>query len=67
MNGHTLEEVEVEKGLGVIVDKDLKFHRHASFAIKKANTILGLIKRYFGVVDHKTLPKLFKAMVRPRI
>ena len=41
MNEHTLEEVEVEKGLRVIVDKDFKFHKHASFAIKKANTILG--------------------------
>ena len=64
MNEHTLEEVEVEKDLGVIMDKDLKFHKHASFAIKKANTILGLIKRYFAVLDHKTLLKLFKAMVR---
>ena len=67
MNDHTLEEIEVEKDLGVIVDKDLKFHKHASFAIKKANTILGLIKRYFAVFDHKTLPKLFKAMVRPHL
>ena len=67
MNEHTLEEVEVEKDLGVIVDKNLKFHKHASFAVKKANTILGLIKRSFTVFDHKTLPKLFKAMVRPHL
>ena len=67
MNEHTLEEVEVEKDLGVIVDKNLKFHKHASFAVKKANTILGLIKRFFAVFDHKTVPKLFKAMVRPHL
>ena len=67
MNEHTLKEVEVEKDLGVIVDKNLKFHKHASFAVKKANTILGLIKIYFTVFDHKTLPKLFKAMVRPHL
>ena len=65
MNEHMLEEVEVEKDLGVIVDKNLKFHKHASFAVKKANTILGLIKRSFAVFDHKTLPKLFKAMIQP--
>ena len=53
INEHTLEEVEVEKDLGVIVDKE-------SFAIKKDNTILGLIKIYFAVFDHKRLPKLFK-------
>ena len=33
MNEHTLEEVELEKDLGVIVDKD--FHKHSSFAIRK--------------------------------
>ena len=67
MNEHMLEEVEVEKDLGVIVDKDLKFHRHASFAITKANTILGLIKRSFAIFDHKMLPKLFKVMVQPHL
>ena len=67
MNEHTLEEGEVEKDLGVIVDKNLKFHKHASFAVKKVNTILGLKKRSFTVCDHKTLPKLFKAMVQPHL
>ena len=67
MNEHTLEEVEVEKDLGVIVDKDLKFHKHASFVIKKTNTILGLIKRSFAVFDHTMLPKLFQAMVQPHL
>ena len=67
MNEHMLEEVEVEEDLGVIVDKNLKFHKHASFAVKKANTILGLIKRSFTVFDHKMLPKLFKAMVQPHL
>ena len=67
MNEHTLEEVEVEKDLGVIVDKNLKFHKHTLFVVKKGNTILRLIKRSFTGLDHKTLPKLFKAMVQPHL
>ena len=41
MNGHILEHVNDEKDLGI--DKHLKFHKHASIAIKKANQGLGVI------------------------
>ena len=44
MNDHILENVNEEKDLGVIIDNQLKFHTHTSAAIKKANSILGLIK-----------------------
>ena len=58
MNDHILENVTEEKYLGVIVDHQLKFHTHTSAAIKKANSILGLIKRSFSVKDKSTLPSL---------
>ena len=55
MNGNLLESVDSEKDFGVIMDSELKFHIHTSSAIKKANKILGLIKRTF----------VYKSMVRP--
>ena len=64
MKEHMLEEVEVEKELGVIVDKDLKFHKHASFVIKKANATLGLIKIYFAVFDHERAQKRATKLIR---
>ena len=43
MSGKTLEVVKGEKDLGVIVDDELKFRKQAAAAVKKANTVLGLI------------------------
>ena len=55
----TLENVEEEKDLGVIIDNRLEFHTHTSAAIKKASSILGLIQRSFATPDEDTLPLLF--------
>ena len=56
MNGYTLEQVTEEKDLGIIIDNELKFHKHTAMAIKKANRILGLIKKSFVNLDTKSLP-----------
>ena len=67
MNGYLLDNVDSKKDLGVIMDSELKFHIHASSAIKKANKILGLIKRTFANLDANTLPLFYKSMVRPHL
>ena len=64
---HMLENVKEEKDLGVIIDNQLKFHTHTSAAVKKANSILGLIKRSFVALDEDTPPLLFTSMVRPHL
>ena len=67
MNGHLLENVNFEKDLGVIMDSEHKFHIQTSSPIKKANKILGLIKKTFANLDANTLPLLYKSMVRPHL
>ena len=67
MNEHQLENVKEQKDLGVTIDYKLKFHTHTSAAIKKANKILGLIKRSFTSLDETTLPVLYTSMVRPHL
>ena len=67
MNGRSLEDVDEEKDLGVIIDKDLKFHRQAAAAIKKANSSLGIIKKSFTFLDEEMLTLLFKSLVRPHL
>ena len=64
---HMRENVTEEKDLGVIIDNQLKFHTHTSAAVKKANSILGLIKRSFVALDEDTLLLLFTSMVRPHL
>ncbi len=56
-----------EKDLGVIFDPSLKFDLHINAAIKKANSILGLIKRSFSYIDDKIFLQLYKALVRPHL
>ena len=67
MNGERLAQVNDEKDLGVIIDKDLRFHKHAAAAVKTANSRLGLIKKSFAVLDQTTLPLLYKSLVRPHL
>jgi len=42
MNGNSIDSKE--KDLGVIIDEQLKFHDHTSYATSKANRTLGIIK-----------------------
>ena len=67
MNNHILEEADHERDLGVIIDNSLKFHKHTAAAIKKANAVLGIIKKSFISLDERTLTLLYKSMVRPHL
>ena len=67
MNDHRLEAVRFERGLGVIVDDELKFHMHTATATKKANQILGIVKKSYQIRDAVTISTLYKPMVRPHL
>ena len=56
-----------EKDLGVTFDEDLKFDLHIENIVKKANNILGLIKRNFSFIDINIFLLLYKALVRPHL
>ena len=55
MANQMLEESSEERDLGVIIDESLKFHRHATVAVKKANTVLGIIKKKFYYSGHTNI------------
>lgn len=63
----TLLETKEEKDLGVWVDNSLKPANHVAHAVKKANQILGLIRRTFTYMDSKLMKQLFTALVRPHL
>ena len=67
MNGVVLDEVQEEKDLGVIITENLKASVHCDKIAKKANKILGLIKRTFTYKDEQTILKLYKSLVRPHL
>ena len=56
-----------EKDLGVTFDEKLSFDPHIHRVVKKANQMLGLIKRSFLFMNKDIFLKLFKSFVRPHI
>ena len=67
IGGTELETVQVEKDLGIQIDQDLKFRKHAATVVAKAFQILAVIRRSFALMDVRTLPTLFKSLVRPHL
>jgi hypothetical protein len=67
MNGKSLEKVEQEKDLGVIVTRDLKVSNQCIQACNKASMMLGMIKRSIAYKDPRILVKLYKSLVRPHL
>ena len=56
-----------EKDIGVIVDKDLDFSLHIGEKTKKANQIMGLIRRCFRYMDEEMFVALYTSLVRPHL
>lgn len=65
LNNEILEATPNEKDLGITMDGKLKFHTHASAVTKKANQVLGLVKKAYTSRDRTTISTLYKALVRP--
>ena len=62
-----LESCEEEKDLGITFDPKLNFDIHISNITKKANQMLGIIKRTFSFMDKHIFPKLYKTLVRSHL
>ena len=63
--GSILEEVEVEKGIEVLVSDTLKPSNQCGKAAKKANSVLGQISRSFPYRDKFVWVRLYMTHVRP--
>ena len=64
MDGNVLDSTDVEKDLGVHVDKDLSFDYHIKETVKKANKVAGMISRFIEYKDKSIMVPLFKSLVR---
>ena len=64
-NSRNLIVVNCEKGLGVYVQVNLKFDKHISLTVYRANRLVGLIKRAFSYLDEETLLVLYKTLIQP--
>ena len=64
-NSTNLIVVNCEKDHGVYVQDNLKFDKHISLTVNRANRLVGLIKRAFSYLDEETLLVLYKTLIRP--
>ena len=62
-----MESSSAEKDVGVIIDDKLTFDKHITEKVNKANSIVGLIRRTFQFLDHKTFKLLYTSLVRPHL
>jgi ribonucleases P/MRP protein subunit RPP40 len=67
LDGHQLEETEIERDIGVQVSKNMKPGEQCEKAAKTAMTVLGQITRAFTYRDKKTFVALYKRYVRPHL
>jgi len=67
MNGTFLDEVTVERDLGVIMQSDLKCSSQCIKVVNTANRILGLNKKTISVRDKDIILQLYKSLVRPHL
>jgi hypothetical protein len=62
-----LEATETEKDLGVTVDPKLTFEGHMLEKVRKANTVMMVIRNTFTYLDKESFLLLYKALVRPHV
>ena len=65
--GHNIESVDREKDLGVLISKDLKFSQQCIEAERKAQKLLGYIKRRFSYRNKEIVLPLYNSIVRPHL
>ena len=67
VHGESIERVENEKYLGVIIHTSLKPSMHCARAASRANQVLGQPGRAVTYRDKKTFLKLYSVYVRPHL
>ena len=64
LEGQNIEWTQEEKDIGVTIDSGLKFDKHISEKVNKANSIFAIIRRAFKYLNAKTFIPLYKSLVR---
>jgi len=67
MGSSVIKKSKQERDLGVIIDSTGKSSEQCVLAVKKANSILGMIKRNIHFKSKEVIVKLYKSLVRPRL
>ena len=67
LDNYLLPEVTSEKDLGIIINHDLMAEENVLHQVKKANKMLGIIRRTFSYLNKDSFLLLYKTYVRPHL
>ena len=65
MGPNILKKSKREKDLGIIIENSGKPSEQCATAVKKANSVLGMIRRNITFKSKGVIVKLYKSLVRP--
>ena len=65
--GSDIETTDLEKDLGVLISSDLKFSKQCIEVEKKAQRLLGYIKRQFQFRNKEIVLTLYNSLIRPHL
>ena len=67
LKGHILASERHTKYLGVLISQDLTWTTHINTMVKKANSVLGFLRRNLRVSNENTKEAAYKTLVRPHL
>ena len=67
MGNKILNSTNMERDLGVLIESNCKVSEQCIKAVKKANSMLGLINRKIKYKSKDVITRLYKALVRPHL
>ena len=67
INDKCISKVNSGCDLGIIFDKNIKFSDHVTLKVKKANSLLALIRKSFKNLDKKSWTTIYKTLIRPHL
>ena len=65
MDGSVLNEVSHHKHVGIILSKDLSWHKHISSIEIKARSVLNRMTRFKYILDRRSLERIYISNIRP--
>ena len=64
---HRIEKTELERDLGILISKNLKWENQVDKAVRTANAVIAQIKNNFTYFDSDLVKLLYVSLVRPHL
>ena len=67
LHEHPLQTNDLAKYLGITLTSDLKYNTHISNTTRKANSILGLLRKNLKLASQTLITRTYHSLVRPHL